>query len=547
MKDFTSLKLLDRFKPLFLKSGVDYETMRSILRVKLTMDTRRTTTIMTANGSGEGKDNSFASTLFLYGLFGAFTVFFIFSGLSMFASMSFVFGLILFIVLTTMIGDFSSVLLDVRDKNLLASKPIDMKTINAAKIMHILIYIFKITAALSALTLIAGSIKFGILFGLLFLISLILISLFVIFLSSLLYSLILRFFDGEKLKDMINYFQIILSFFMIIGYQLIGDMFKIVDKSLNFVPSWWVYLMPPAWFSAPFEMFLGGNYSIPYIILSILAVLVPLVSLLIHFKFVIPNFEKNLSKLNNSTGIQKKSTKVALKLQNITRNLLCKNQTEKSFYTFTQKMASRERGIKLRLYPSLGFAVIFPFVMLFRNSIDNAGLFSRRGYLLIYMTIVLLSPSILAISQSENYKGGWIYKTLPIESLSSILKGSFKGFAVKYMLTIYAFTSIAFIFIFGVSIIPDLLIILVAMFFLTLISLSIAKKKLPFSIPFKTTKDGEPIGSAMLIMVVGAILSAIHYFLIKTLVSRLIFSAILIAVIFVLWINAFNTSWKDIG
>ena len=38
MKNFTVLKLLDRFHFLFKKIGVDYPTMRRILQVKLIMD-----------------------------------------------------------------------------------------------------------------------------------------------------------------------------------------------------------------------------------------------------------------------------------------------------------------------------------------------------------------------------------------------------------------------------------------------------------------------------------------------------------------------------
>ena len=45
--------------------------------------------------------------------------------------------LIAFMVMTSMISDFSSVLLHIRNRNILFTKPIDRKTINAAKIVHI--------------------------------------------------------------------------------------------------------------------------------------------------------------------------------------------------------------------------------------------------------------------------------------------------------------------------------------------------------------------------------------------------------------------------
>jgi ABC-2 type transport system permease protein len=45
MREFTILKFFDRFKGLFLKIGIDYSVLRTILQVKLTMDQRKLPTI----------------------------------------------------------------------------------------------------------------------------------------------------------------------------------------------------------------------------------------------------------------------------------------------------------------------------------------------------------------------------------------------------------------------------------------------------------------------------------------------------------------------
>lgn len=41
MNDFASLRILDRFRPVFQKLKIDYDVMRLILQLKLTMDSRR--------------------------------------------------------------------------------------------------------------------------------------------------------------------------------------------------------------------------------------------------------------------------------------------------------------------------------------------------------------------------------------------------------------------------------------------------------------------------------------------------------------------------
>jgi len=50
MKDYKTLKFLDKFQNFFRKMGVDYPVMRKILQVKLTMDNRRVPTVF-SNGT----------------------------------------------------------------------------------------------------------------------------------------------------------------------------------------------------------------------------------------------------------------------------------------------------------------------------------------------------------------------------------------------------------------------------------------------------------------------------------------------------------------
>ena len=118
----------------------------------------------------------------------------------------------IFFVMTSMISDFSSVLLDIRDSNILYPKPIDKKTISVAKLIHIIIYLSLLTVALVGPSLIAGLIKNGIFFFLVGLMNVVLIDILIVALTALVYLLILKFFDGQKLKDIINYVQIGLSF-----------------------------------------------------------------------------------------------------------------------------------------------------------------------------------------------------------------------------------------------------------------------------------------------------------------------------------------------
>src|SRR5690606_2416036 len=141
-----------------------------------------------------------------------------------------------------------------------------------------------------------GLIKHGVIFSLVFLLMLILMDLLVVVLTAMLYLAVLRFFDGEKLKDMINYVQIGFTIAITIGYQLLIRLFDIVHFDVVFQPKWWQVFIAPVWFGAPFEVLLKGSRDPLFIGFTLLALLVPILAILIYIKLM-PSLERNLQKL----------------------------------------------------------------------------------------------------------------------------------------------------------------------------------------------------------------------------------------------------------
>ena len=199
MEDFRTLKILDRCQGLFEKMGVDYSILRKILKVKLMMDQRRVPTIF-SQSSKKKKDNKkqetngFIKSLWIYAFIGLFTIPFIVFGKNYMFQMSIVFGIVMFMVMTSMISDFSSVLLDVRDKNILHTKPINRKTISIAKFVHICIYLVLLTTSITAIPMIVGLFRHGIVFFIISIIGLILTNLLIVVFTALLYIFVFKIF-----------------------------------------------------------------------------------------------------------------------------------------------------------------------------------------------------------------------------------------------------------------------------------------------------------------------------------------------------------------
>lgn len=538
MTDFRILRFLDKLKPIFEKLGADYTVMRKILQIKLLLDGRRTPTIFAGSKMKASQySNKFLKSLWLYVLFGVILIPFVIMKNNYIYQMGFVFAIVMFFIMTSLISDFSSVLLDIKDKNIIGTKPIGPITIRLAKTIHIFIYMFCMTFALVGPALLVSLFAQGIIFFLTFLLSLILLDMFCIILTSLVYFMVLRFFDGEKLKDIINYVQIILSLAIMVGYQLIGRLFDIVDLKIEFIPRWWQYFIAPIWFSAPFQMIKSAEVNSRYVIFSAMAVVVPILSIVIYIK-LIPLFENNLQKLSNSYGNAKKAKGKSVQLLS---KILCRSKEEGIFYRFAFDMMRNEREFKLKVYPTLGYAIVIPFILMFQL-LTHSGIkeiSQGKSYLFMYFCGMLLPTVILMIGNSERYKGAWIYKALPIRNVMPIFKGTIKAFITKLFFPMFLFEAIIFTIIFGIRIVPDLLMMFLNMMIFIIFCFMAMDKILPFSKSFEAIQKANT-GNILLLLIVLAIMAGIHYAL--TYISFGIYLYVILAFIInmILWKVAFN-------
>lgn len=536
MKDFTILKFIDHFKGLFWKIGIDYPVLRTILQVKLTMDQRKLPTVFSqANQKKEKKEDKYAyiKSLWLYAFMGLILIPLMAFGDNYLFQMSVSFGIILFLIMTSMISDFSGVLLDIRDKHILHTKPINRRTINTAKVLHIMIYLSQLTIAITLIPLVVSLLKQGIIFFLMTVVLLILANLFIVVITALLYLAILRFFDGEKLKDMINYVQIGLSIVIMIGYQVVIRSFELVDLNIVYQVHWWHVFFVPMWFAAPYEWILNGNIETMIILLAALAIILPIVAIIIYGK-LIPSFEKNLEKLTSQSKAKK--SKVS-KLGEILITLFIRSREEKAFYQFTGKMISQERDFKLKVYPSLGFSIVIPFLFLYSGTnLGDISFATSSSYLTIYFTMINIPTIIFMMRYSGKFKGAWIFTILPIADFSMYYKGALKAVMIKLYLPIYFLLSIVFLFLFGIRIIPDLLVVFISAFLYAVICYQLLDKEVPFSMSFDSGANQQSWRLFLLLLPLP-ILAGIHYISISLPFGVYIYGILLFFVNLIVWKN----------
>ena len=539
MEDFFSLKILDLFRPLFEAFGVEYEKMRLIVNMKLTLDKRK-------NNSSENK-NSLMQSVILYLIIGFVASRIIVMPLDIMTKMTVLFALIFVMLLTCFITDFSSVILDTYDRHIIGITDVKDITLNMSKIVHIIIYISIMSFSISAFSILMILMAYNIGFCLLFILCMILMDFLLIMMTSVIYYLLIKIFKGEKLKDVLNLFQIFMILVFSIMYYLITSSLSDIQINYTFSIKAYDLFIPFMWFASLFCVIFYGKIQTLYIIMSILGIIVPILSILIYIKLT-PAFERNLEKLEQ-VSYNEKDSKTKKSFVSKLGDKICKNNEEKSFFEFIYTNLSRDREFKTRVYPTLASGIIMPLILLF-VTYDRSmsimeylkSLSTTNNFLNIYLAVILLQNCILLLKYSKEYEASFIYDVLPISKKKNIYSAEFKVIIIKLFVPVFIIIGIPYLILFKAKFIVHLLIAFVSTIFISMGTFRANDKSLPFSEDYAVTANTSNFLN--IIKSIGFVGAAVllHYLII--LKAPYIFSVayliLLILIMKIIWNKVFD-------
>lgn len=539
MEDFFSLKILDLFRSLFEAFGVEYEKMRLIVSMKLTLDKRK-------NNSSENK-NSLMQSVILYLVIGLVASRIIVMPIDIMTKMTVLFALIFVMLLTCFITDFSSVILDTYDRHIIGITDIKDITLNMAKIVHIIIYISIISLSISAFSILMILMAYNIGFCLLFILCMILMDFLLIMMTSVIYYLLIKIFKGEKLKDVLNLFQIFMILVFSIIYYFITSSLSDIQINYTFSIKAYDLFIPFMWFASLFCVIFYGKIQTLYIIMAILGIIVPILSILIYIKLT-PAFERNLDKLEQ-VSYNEKDSKSKKSFVSKLANKICKNNEEKSFFEFIYTNLSRDREFKTRVYPTLASGIIMPLVLLivtYDRSMSIMeylkSLSTTNNFLNIYLAVILLQNCILLLKYSKEYEASFIYDVLPISKKKNIYSAEFKVIIIKLFVPVFIIIGIPYLILFKSKFIVHLLIAFVSTIFISMGTFRANDKSLPFSEDYAVTANTSNFLN--IIKSIGFVGAAVllHYLII--LKAPYIFSVayliLLILIMKIIWNKVFD-------
>jgi ABC-2 type transport system permease protein len=508
----------------FLKKDVDFEKLKIITETKLILDRRRVRVSMKQKNNKEQK-NQILATQIVYCFFGLIIGMVVLGAENIMLSMTVVHSYILFMMVMTLITDFSSVLLDTTDNQIILPRPVNSKTFFVSRLVHILVYLLQFTLALGLFPIIFTFVALGVLVGIANIIAIFLTVMIAVFITYLMYGLILKFSNEEKLKDIVSGFQIVLTIIFVGGSQILPRFINYTGLSSIKMPiQWHTYFMPPLWMANALQSLQTLKANLPQVMMIVMAIAFPIFMFWVMIKFLAPSFAKKMSALGNTGAETKSEEKNALNnklpISEKISPLVCSSNTERAGFEFTWKMTSRDKSFKMQFYPSLAYILVFAFVIMFKSGKDIGStwmnLHNSKSYLgLIYLPLFTVSTAVTLIAFNENFSASWIYLSRPLYKPGTLISGALKTLIIKYLLPIFVPLLAFALYIWGYKIIDDFVFGFISNVFLFLVLTHINKSYLPFSMQPNMSQQTGKFLLVMLNFLLIGVLILLHYFATK--------------------------------
>ena len=535
------LKILDAFRFVYQGLNVNYPQLRAIVEIKLITDNRRQIVSYRRKDNQEAS-NTFVWTLFFYFLFGGFVALALFGIHSLILSMIMFFSYVMVMIAMTLITDFSAILLDTSDNTIVLPRPVSSKTLWVARLTHIFLYLGQITFVLCAIPALVVLLKHGVIMLALFLAATILSAITAVFITNTFYLLILQFANEEKLKNVINYFQIMMAIFIMGGYQLLPRVAGNMDLwEYDFEIKWWAFITPPVWMAGTMELFYLQAYDGTHIALAACAVFVPLFGIHIVNEYLTPVFGRKLGVMSSETKrINGRSTR---SLIHRISGWITRNPLERGAFEFIYHMLGRDRKIKLKIYPTYGYVIIFGLILITTwNNLPDT-----QYYLaLLYLTFMLLQVSFYELPYSDDFKASWIYYSAPLERPGFILTGTLKAIIIRLFMPGYVVTSSVVLFIWGIQALDDAIFGFFNNILMLMIVALINKRSLPFSIATSLRNQSGSFIRSMIMLIFIGLLGFTHYMLSQNTIWLLSSIPIQWLIILILYRAYQKTTWNHL-
>lgn len=524
-KALLALALLPR--NLYRRWGIDVSQLSAILTAKLMMDDRRPNSIHVRQQHSGGKEvkNATIGTIILSAVMGLLFLFAFAFGNDHVTQLTVYYGMFIIMLCMLLVSDFTSVLIDVRDNQIILPKPVNDRTFIVSRLLHVFLHVCKLVFPMLVPGMIYLAFDSNPAASLLLLFLAVFATLFAVFLINAVYIAILRVTTPERFKSIISYVQIGFAILIYASSQLLPRFEETVDVAeFTLADKPWMIFVPSYWFAAAFDTVFSGSNKWFQLAAALMALAVPLLSIYLVVKYLAPAFNQKLAMIAGSEGpvtktaasreIQGKSS-----LSETLARWLTKSGAERTGFLFSWKMMARSREFKVRVYPSIGYLIVMVVVIFFKqggtDAPDSRFFAGFKPIAIAYLMNIFLLAAFGQISYSDKYKAAWMFYITPIHFPGPIISGGLKAMVLKFC----SFIGIPFLlfslWVEGPPVLPNILLAVSNQVLLIFAMALIGASRLPFAHPFIEAQRGGQFMRLLLWMLLSGFVALIHFLLFR--------------------------------
>lgn len=396
----------------------------------------------------EGTPRSLASklslTLIIYALFGCFA--FAFYGKPVLALSIYLHAMTL-IFLGMFVGSSAGeVLFNKEEADILLHRPITPRALLTAKVSVLLQVSLWVAGAFNLAGLFAGlaARDGGWLFPLAHLVSTAMEALFCTGTVVLAYQLCLRWFGRERLEGVITTVQILVAIAAVLGGQLAPQLIARVNWQMDLsASSWWVCILPPAWFAA-FDNALAGNAVISSWILAGIGLAITLMIVWLAFGVLARDYQSGLQVLLEASSPKPGRRKGHRWLSSLINcpplSWWLRDSVSRASFLLCAAYLFRDRDVKLRIYPGIAPMLVMPIIFLVGGHGRNGG-FSGGAFGVAFSGTYLGLVPLLALSllqYSQQWQAADLFRLAPIVGPAPLCHGARRAVLLFLTLPIVA-------------------------------------------------------------------------------------------------------------
>jgi ABC-2 type transport system permease protein len=256
------------------------------------------------------------------------------------------------------------------------------------------------------------------------------------------YQLCLRWFGRERLDGLMTMAHVVVAVVAVLAGQIPQLIGRFNGKfSFNF-HSWWVYLLPPAWF-AGLDDSIAGSRSVTSAMLAVAGMVATGAVLWLAFEKLARDYEMGLQIMGEAPSAKRPLGARRRWLDRLAGRpplrWWLRDPVSRASFLLVAAYLFRDRDVKLRVYPGVAPMLVWPVIMLVQDhGPGKAGGFSAfSGFAIAFTGIYIGIIPLLALDllrYSQQWQAADLFRVAPMKGPGPLCDGARR--AVLFVLTI---------------------------------------------------------------------------------------------------------------